>query len=816
MIIHYVKIAWRNLYKNKTAAAINIGGLAIGIASSILLLSYVSFQWNYDGFNTSGRSIYRVNVDVFENQQLAVHSAENYAAVGPALKKDFPEIADQARLYNMGYKNNCVFSYNHIDFKETKFLYADASFLNMFSYPFLQGDPKSALVEPYTAVVSETVAKKLFGVNGVQDAIGKSIQMTDDDRNSELCKVTGVLKDIPENSHLKFNILISYATLYKRSFDRFEYGWERKDFYTYVLLRPGADPALLEAKLPAFIQKHKAAGTDPRKQIKFSLQPLGKIHLTGGLQDEPEPTVHEKAVSFLMVIAFFIITIAWVNYINLATISAVNRAKEIGIRKVLGSDRGRLIRQFLIESFSLNLIGFLLALMLVYIARPYLYDLLSIHLPLSGLLTDTYGLLFLSFLLVGSFFSGLYPAFFLSSFKPVSILKGRFGASGKGLTLRKSLVVFQFSLSILLIIGTLVVYQQVQFMLHQNLGIKMSQVMVLDRPGRWDTARKTHNLLVQRFKEAILRDPGIESVAMSDEKPGKEIRSPNNYVQKSASLAATIAINTTSIDEGYLPELGFHLLAGRNFSLEFKTDARAVILSESAVKLLGFADGEHALGKELRSDDGDYTVIGVVNDFHQLSLQRQATPSAFQFGGRDLREFEYYLLKLKPTGMDQTVAHIRSVWTSQFKDNPFEYSFLDETFNRQYRTEIQFGVLFGIFSFLAIFIACTGLLALVAFMVRQRTKEIGVRKVLGAKIRDIVILLTKDFIRLIVLANFIAWPLGWWLMNGWLMDFAYRIQIHWPVFLLSGLIALLIALATISFQTVRAALSNPVRSLQTE
>jgi putative ABC transport system permease protein len=816
MILHYVKLAWRNLYKNRTTAAINIGGLAIGVASSILLLSYVSFQWNYDGFNTARRSIYRVNVDIFENHRLAVSSAENFAAVGPELKKDFPEILNQARLYNMGYKNNCVFSYNHTDFKETKFLYADASFLTMFSYPFLQGDPRSALAEPFTAVISETIAKKLFGTHGIKDAMGKSIQMTDDDRNSELCRITGVFRDIPENSHLKFNILISYSTLYKRSYDRFENAWERKDFYTYVQLRPGADASSLEAKLPLFVQRHEPAAMAAQKQINLSLQPLGKIHLTGGRQDEPEPTVHEKAVSFLMFIAFFIITIAWVNYINLATVNAVNRAKEIGIRKVLGSDRARLIRQFLIESFSLNLIGFILALMLVYIARPFLFDLLSIHLPLSILLTNTYGLLFLFFLLAGSFLSGLYPAFFLSSFRPVSILKGKFGASGRGLTLRKSLVVCQFSLSVLLIIGTMVVYQQVHYMLHQNLGIKMSQVLVLDRPGRWDTARKTHNLLVQRFKEAILRDPGVESVAMSDEKPGKEIRWPNNYVQKNASSVANIPINTTSIDEGYLPDLGFHILAGRNFSLEYKTDAKAIILSESAIRLLGFPDAAQAVGKELRSDDGDYTIIGVVNDFHQLSLQRQATPSAFQFGGRDLREFEYYLVKLKPAGMDQTIAHIQTAWTNQFKDNPFEYSFLDETFNRQYRSEIQFGAIFGIFSFLAIFIACTGLLALVAFMVRQRTKEIGVRKVLGAKVRDIVLLLTKDFIRLIILANFIAWPLGWWLMNSWLRDFAYRIQIHWSVFLVSGVIALLIALVTISFQAVRAALSNPVQSLQTE
>ena len=352
-------------------------------------------------------------------------------------------------------------------------------------------------------------------------------------------------------------------------------------------------------------------------------------------------------------------------------------------------------------------------------------------------------------------------------------------------------------------------------MLHQNIGIKVNQVLVLDRPGRWDTARKTHNLLVQRFRDELKTDPGIEAVAMSDEKPGKEIRWPSNYIQKNSTSGMHVPINTTLINEDYIPALGFHILAGRNFSPELKTDGSGVILTESAVRLLGFPDAESAVGKELQADRASFTIIGVVNDFHQLSLQQEQKPSAFQFG-RDPREFEYYLVKLKTARMDQTIARIQTVWSNSFKDNPFEYSFLDETFNRQYKSEIQFEVIFGIFSFLAIFIACTGLLALVAFMVRQRTKEIGVRKVLGARVQDIVLLLTKDFIRLVIMANFIAWPLGWWLMDSWLKDFAYRIQIHWLVFVLSGIIALAIALVTIGIQAMRAALSNPVHSLRAD
>jgi putative ABC transport system permease protein len=816
MIKSHIKIALRNLLKNKAISVINIGGLAIGIASSILLLSYVSFQLSYDSFNKAKQYIYRVNLDFFQNNQLTIHSAENYSAVGPALKRDFPEVVDQARLYNMGYKNNCVFSYGNTFFKENKFMYADPSFLTMFSFPFLQGDPQSALVQPYTAVISESIARKLFGKHGVGDALGKSILMTDDDRNTELCKITGVCRDVPENSHLKFNVLISYSTLYKRGIDRFEHNWGRKDFYTYVQLRAGVDPSSLTARLTSFIHSHIPEETARHQLSRLSLQPLEAIHLSSGRQDEPEPTVHPKTVSFLMIIAFFIITIAWVNYINLATANSVNRAKEIGIRKVLGSGRAQLIRQFLTESLGLNIISFILATILIYIVRPFLHSLFPVNFTWSVLFTNLYGFVFLAFLIAGAFFSGLYPAFVLSSFKPVLVLKGKWKSSEKGLVLRKSLVVFQFALSILLIVGTIIVYQQVHYMLNQNLGIKINQVMILDRPGRWDTARSTHNLLVQRFKEDLKKVPGIESVAMSDEKPGKEIRWPTNYTLKNATFASSVPINTILIDEDYIPALGLNMLAGRNFSTQFKTDSRGLIVTESAAKLLGFPNASNIIGKEFRADGNDYTVVGVVNDFHHLSLQNQETPSAFQFGGRDFREFEYYLVKLNTSRFSSALPLIQSAWMNNFKDNPFEFTFLDESFNQQYRNDIQFGIIFGIFSLLAISIACIGLFALVAFMIRQRTREIGVRKVLGAGIGDILLLLTKDFIRLIVIANLIAWPLGWLLMSDWLKDFAYRIHINLLVFILSGFMALLIAIITISFQAIRAALANPVNSLRAE
>jgi len=815
MFKNYLKTAWRSLWNHKLISIINISGLATGIASSILLFSYVSFQLSYDNFHANKENIYRVDLDLYQNNKLVFQSSENYPALGPALKNDYPEVIEEARLYNMGYKNNCVFTHDNTHFRETKFLYADASFLTMFSFPFIHGDPGSALSQPNTAVISASVAKKIFGDN---NPVGKFIQMDDDDRNSELCKITGVFEDIPENSHIKFNILISYLTLDRRrdGIKRYESAWDRKDFYTYILLRPGTDSKLLEEKFPSFISRHIPDEKTSHTKSKLGLQPLEKIHLGSNFIDEPEATGNEKAISFLIIIAIFIIIIAWVNYINLATAGSVNRAKEIGIRKVLGSRQPQLIKQFLTESLGINVVSFVIAIIIVQFAQPLLNRLFHVDFSLAVFFTSKHGLIFIAFMITGAFFSGLYPAFVLSSFKPVSVLKGKIMASKNGLTLRKSLVIFQFSLSILLIIGTIIVYEQVHFMLNQDIGIKSSQVLVMDRPGRWDTSRAAHNLYVERFKNTLKKNPAIEAVGMSDELPGKEIRYPSNYTSDNVSGQNSIPIKTTAIDEDYFHVLGMNFLAGRNFSQKYKTDRTAVILTESAVKLFGFKQPQDAIGRDLLGDNTHYTVIGVINDFHQLSLQKKMEPAAFQFDDGDLREFEYYLIKIKTRDIHQAVAGIEYAWNDSFKGNPFDFSFLDEYYDRQYKNEIQFGVLFGVFSIIAITIACIGLFALVAFMIEQRTKEIGVRKVLGADIKDIMFLLTKDFVKLVLFANLIAWPLGWLLMSNWLKDFAYRIHIGFWVFVVAALLALIIAMVTISFQAIKAAIANPVKSLRTE
>lgn len=815
MFKNYLKIAWRNLWKNRLISGINIGGLAIGITSAILLLGYVSYQYSYDNVHTNKRDLYRVNLDYYQQGQLVFKSAENYSGVGPSLKSEFPEVIAAARLYNVGSKNNCVITADdNRAFKETKVLFADPSFLTMFSFPFKEGDPHAALDQAGSAVISASMALKLFGSEHV---LGKMFRMDDDDGVLDLCRVTGVFKDVPGQSHIKFDVLISYASLYHRSRPRFENNWQRKDLYTYVQLRQGADPAILETKLPGFVSRHIPAEKENAVESRLSLQPVEKIHLAPGRDDEPEPGGSAKAIFFLMLIAFFIITIAWVNYINLSTAGSINRAREIGIRKVLGSQKIQLIKQFLAEALATNIVSFTIAIGLTVLLLQWMRGVFPDDFSLPAFLCSSYGWLFLGFLVIGALLSGLYPAFVMSSFKPALVVKGGLKASGKGILLRRGLVVFQFALSIFLIIGTIVVYQQVHFMLNQDLGLKMSRVVIMDRPGRWASHSDSLNgPVVQAFKELLKRNPAIESMGMSDALPGKETRWHGEYSTTLSGDKNEMSIKTIDIDEDYLHVLGISMKAGRNFSRKYGTDQHGLVISESAAKLLGFTGPEDAVGKQVWTNKRACMVLGVTSDVHLQSLQKKAEPLVFQFNGRDYSDDEYYLIKIKTADIPRTIGYIRKSWEEIFPGNPFSFSFLDDYFNRQYDNDMQFGLLFGVFSMVAIIIACIGLFALVAYMVQQRTREIGIRKVLGASLRDILALFTKDFTKLILIANLIAWPLGWFLMNSWLREFAYRIHISWLVFLLAGVSALIIALMTISLQALKAAIANPVKAIRAE
>jgi putative ABC transport system permease protein len=822
MLPNYLKITLRRLWKKRGFSLLNITGLAIGISAFFLLLQYVRFERSYDRFHEHAEDIYRVGLEQYHSGELMFESAENYPALGPAMKKDFPEVLEYARLYNLGAKNNMVLTYEGapsgpVKFKHRRLLYADPSFLPMFSYEMIAGDAPTALAEPFKMVISESYAKKYFGD---ADPLGKVLRLQDDDFNDERCEVTGVVQDPPNNTHLKFDVLVSYNTLFARGDwapARYDQSWQRKDMYTYIRTRAGTDPAALEAKLPGLVDKYLPdLETRNRKDVLY-LQPLTSIHLYSHLSDEPEANGDGRSVYALMIIAFFILVIAYVNYINLATSRSMERANEVGIRKVAGAYRGQLIRQFLLESALVNFLALVLAAGIVQLSLPFFNQLAGTGAPPFQIWQHswvwiTFGVLFL----VGAFFSGLYPAFVLSSFRPVSVLSGKVSASRFGTLFRKGLVVFQFATCVALIIGTITVFRQLNFMRAQDLGFNPDQVLVVERPGVRIRQQEDREEAINSFKEQLKQNPAIKAVASSLTIPGKKMRWKTSIRKYSDPPEETHAIDFSGGDYDLIETLEIDLLAGRNFSREMGSDPdTAILITATAASMLGFDSPDAAVGQTLTLDDFETSaiVIGVTTDFHQEALRNKPDPmlfSLFENYG------EYYLFRVNPTNVVATISSVENAWNTHFPGNPFHYFFLDDLFDAQYRNDQRFGQLFSLFAGLAILVGCLGLLGLSAFAVQRRFKEIGIRKVLGASALQILFLLNKDFLRLILLAILVASPLMGYLMFRWLQGFAYRIDMGWEIFGGAALIVLLIALITTSFQTIKAALVNPVESIRYE
>lgn len=821
MIHNLLLTAIRALKKNKFFSFLNIVGLSIGMAVFMLIGQYVWFEQSYEAFIPDSDNLYRLTLTTYLNNELIMTSAENYPGAGPALKNELPEVEACARLYNLGYKNNAIITYEDatpesVAFKQKKFLYADSSFLPMMHYTMIAGDRNTALAEPFTAVVSEKYARMYFG--GV-DPLGKSLRMEDDDHNNELVKVTGVFKDLPLNTHLKFDVLFSYKTLLARGdygIPRYDQSWERKDMYTFIKVRPGTNPKELEKKFPPIVTKYSPVQKERNQLDILGLQPIKDIHLTSNLTEEAEQNGDQRIVLFLTIIGAFVLIIAWINYINLATAKAMERASEVGVRKVMGALKGQLVGQFMAESALINLIALIFAVILV------LFSLEPFN-RLSGLLLDwTYltqpwFLFMLVFLWVaGTLLSGLYPAFVLSSFTPVTVLKGKLRNSRRGLLLRKSLVVFQFMASVALIAGTLVVFDQLNFMMKQDLGMNINQVLVMERPGISPRDRQAFNSSIDVFRNELAKDQHVKVMSTSLTVPGKQ-REYKGLVKKyGASDDASVTMRINSMDYNFMDVFEMKLLAGRTFSQEHPEDQdTSVVITASAVKLLGFAKPEDAIGQTLAITTFQWNpiIVGVVNDYHQVSLKKSLDPSLFfcnPYGG------EFYSVRLKTDDLQKSIDHVRSSWQQAFPGNPFEYFFLDDYFNQQYENERKFGKLFTTFAGLAIIVGCLGLFGLSAFTATQRTKEIGIRKVLGSTVSSIFVLLTKEYLLLIALALVIAVPLVYFIMDNWIASFSYQTTIRWTVFLVSGSVVILIALLTVSYQTIKAARSNPVESLRYE
>jgi len=816
MIKHYLKISFRNLWKYKSFSAINILGLAIGMAACLLILQYVSFKLSYDQFHRKADNIYRVVNDRYQQGKLIQHGTITYSGVGRAMNNDFEEVIQNTRVAPSG---EAIITYNDKKIAEPNLFFVDSNFLSVFDFPLVAGDRQSVLIRPNTVLLSEKLIDKIFDHEGkdYDQFVGKAITLWTD---SMPYKIEGVLKNIPENSHLQFQMLISYRTLIN-NWKEADHDFTQSDFWHYVQLKRGTDYKILNAKLGAFSQKNfqgnKISGSDET----FYLQPLSKAHLNSDFEYEIGVTGSATVVWALLIIALFIITIAWVNYINLATARSVERAREVGIRKVVGCERRQLIFQFLAESALVNLISMGLAIVLVLLLQSEFNKLLNYQLSLSYLLTkglNGYSILIglISIVVAGIFVSGLYPAFVLSSFKPIAVLKGKFGSSQKGIFFRKALVLGQFTVTIGLIIGSLVVMKQIRYMNKTQLGFNIDQVLVI-KPPTLTNFDSTFISRVNSFKEELKQIAHVQGATTSWNVPGGDIGRSFNVRQADSATTNKFTVRHTSVDYDFLNVYGVKLIAGRNFK---QTDhdpngrnLRSMLINRSAAILLGFKTPDDAIGKSILRGTRKWDVVGVVEDYHQKSLRHPLEPMIFMPFYSTNSEIS---VKLTPGDLPGTIGQIKKKYESFFPGNLFDYNFLDETFNRQYENDQLFGKAFGIFAGIAIFVACLGLLGLTMFATIQRTKEIGVRKVLGASVSSIVMLLSKSFLKLILLSTIVAFPLAWWVMNTWLQDFAYRVSIGGWIFILAGSSALLIALTTISFQAIKAALANPAKSLRTE
>jgi putative ABC transport system permease protein len=814
MFKNHLKIAWRNLWKNKTFSLINIAGLSIGVAACLLILQYVSFELSYDQFNKNAEDTYRLYNDRYQNGKLIQHTTKTYSAISKAMHNDYPEVINYTRVLKQGF--NPILSYNTKKISGQNFIFVENSFLTMFSYPLLAGNAATALKEPETIVISETLSRKIFGINNhLQSLIGKVILLN----NQVPLKLTGIFRDVPENSHLQFDLLGSWIET--KSWVNAENEFTDPEFQHYIQLKHGTNYKALEAKFSAFSQKYFQGNKISGSVEKFYLQPLSQAHLYSDFEDDIGKMGSAVTVWGLLIIAVLIIVMAWINYINLATAKSLERAKEVGIRKVAGATRQQLIRQFLTESLIINIVALLIALFLVNLVQGGFNKLVQHQLSLSylfqkGLNGNSIILSLITLIVGGIFISGFYPSFVLSSFKPILVLNGKYTRSNRGILLRKVLVVGQFAVTIALIIGSFVVYRQIKFVNGQNLGMNISQMLIVKGPAltKWDTAFLPKE---NSFINEIMQIQGVSGAAHSSSLPGEELWT-NSDVKRTNAVAEThFTVQHNGVGPGFIDLYQIKLMAGREFTATDYNDdwnkLHSVILNEAIVKLLGFNSANDAVGKQINTEGRNYDVIGVVADFHQRSLHYPIEPTMF-FPTYSMGDA--FSLKVDPHGLSSKIAAIKKKYDSFFPGNLFDYYFLDEKFNEQYGNDRLFGKAFSIFSGFSILIACLGLFGLSLFATLQRTKEIGIRKVLGASVSNIVMMLSEDFIKLVIIAFVIACPVAWYIMHNWLQDFAYRISINWWLFFAAGLLAVVIGLATISFQALKAAIANPVKSLRTE
>ncbi len=808
MFINYFKTAWRNLIKNKGFTALNGLGLTLGIATCLLIVFYVFDELSYDRYNENADRIYRINNLIKFGGNEGVY-ASSPAPVAQTLKNDFPEIDQVVRLQNAGRirvkKNSGYIQENHA-------VYADSSLFTIFTLPLIEGKTANALKDPHSVVITEQIAKKYFNRT---DVVGQTLLIND----NEPYQITGVMKDIPIESHFRFDFFFAMSNLAASR----EAAWLSNNFITYVLVKPGTDPRRLEEKFPGFIRRYMSPQLQDALHVTFdgfekggnyyhfSLFPLTKIHLQSNSPDDLAPNGNMEYIYIFSAIALFILLIACINFMNLSTARSANRAREVGVRKVLGSTRKYLIIQFLTESILVTLGSAALALILAWALLPLFNSLSGKELTISySMFVRLLPVLLVFVVTIGSL-AGSYPAFFLSAFQPIDVLKGKLAGGFKGGSLRSVLVVFQFAISFFLITSTIIVYQEIKYIQSRDLGYDRDHVLIVQNTE----ALGSH---AREFKQQIKQLSGVDNATLTGALPtANDGNTTSLFEDRSFDQKRAVNSKLWSVDEDYLGTLGIRLKSGRNFSKEMPTDSSAVIINEAAAKLLSYANPLNQLlytpaDNSLKTIN-TYHIIGVIKDFNFQSLRKNVTPMALIL---DENRGALSIRIRTGTNIPALMEQVRDKWKELSSNQEFAYSFMEQDFDGLYRAEQRIGKIFLSFSTLAILIACLGLFGLVAYAAEQRTREIGIRKVLGAGISTIVGMLSRDFIKLVLLAILIASPLVWLAMNKWLQGFAYRIHISMWVFIVAGLIALLIAVLTLSFQTIRAAIANPADSLKTE
>ena len=814
MIKNFFTLAIRNLLKRKVYSFINIFGLAIGVAVCLVILKYVDFELSYDSFHEKAPQIHRTTTTSYRNGELRGTGILSGYAQGPAMLADLPEVKTYVRTHPM--YGGAVFTFNREVGDPSSFhedhntLWVDSTFFDVFTFKAVEGDLKAALDRPNTIVLTKKAASRYFRPD--EDPLGKTIEVAGGWSDGSF-EVTAIIEDVPGNSHFNFQFVLPMHNLLRN--DQYakdnDSGWGWNNFITYVELHPGTDAKKVEEKLPAFVDKYQGKDlAESNSKNVISLQPILSIHLSPGLNHESSPTVSSGTIYFFVIISIFILAIAWVNYINLSTARAMERAREVGIKKAVGAYRSQLISQFAFESLLVNFLGVTIAVIIAMGLLPVLGEIVNKDISFDFADWRFWSILFGLFM-IGSLISGAYPAFVLSSFNTTEVLKGKSEKVVQGFSLRKALVVFQFASSLILIAGTFAIYRQLMYMRDQPKGLTMEQMLIINGPSVLDENIARERLM--SMKNELKKIPGVINVATSAAIPGGGYNWGTGIRRDGTEREESKSGSIVWVDPDFIDTYGITVLTGRQFNPEIKSDMESVLINEAAITAFGLGDADNALSERLIFGGDTVAILAVLKNYHWNSLKSEHTPFLFK---ADTISRRNYSIHLSGNNINEVIKQVEAKYAEIFPGNPFDFYFLDDFFNNQYKGDQQFGKIFSLFALLAIIIACLGLWGLASFTTAQKLKEIGIRKVLGASVQSIMSLLSWQFLKLVLIASVIALPLAWFGVSTWLDNFAFRIGLQWDLLVVPLVILTVIALGTVSLQILRGASINPAKILRTE